>query len=70
MSAIGLDINNGVDLTQQDMLQVILSWIKMGIVQCVARPSCCDVSPVQFPCPALSGSDACLGVARAPLRHV
>ena len=66
MSAIGLDINNGVDLTHQDMLQVILSWVKMGIVQCVARPSCCDVSP----CPALSDSDACLGVARAPLQHV
>ena len=33
---MGLDINNGVDLTQPDMLQAILSWIADGIVLCAA----------------------------------
>ena len=34
---MGLDIKNGVDLTQSDMLSVILSWIAGGMLLCATQ---------------------------------
>ena len=37
LPAMGLDIKNGVDLTQSDMLSVILSWIAGGMLLCATQ---------------------------------